>query len=54
MMCANGEILKQIEQLRIQMLSVVHDQGFTSERTLTISQEIDQLLNQYNKNNQKK
>lgn len=54
MMCSNGEILKRIEQLRKQMLNTVHEQGFTSERTITISQKIDRLLNKYNENNQKK
>lgn len=48
-MYPNDEILKQIEQLRVKMTEVVNKQGLTSKEALAISQEIDILLNKYNR-----
>lgn len=52
-MCSCNEILKQIEYLREKMTEIVQEQGFTSERAITISQQIDCLLNKYNKRKKK-
>lgn len=50
----DDEILKEVEQLRRKMICIVQKQGFTSERVITISQQIDYLLNKYNRNKQNK
>lgn len=53
-MDVDDHILKEIEYLRKKMTGVVERQGFTSERVIMISQQIDYLLNKYNKNKQNK
>lgn len=50
----NDEILERIEQLREKMTKVVREQGLASNDALQISQEIDTLLNKYNRKNEEK
>lgn len=50
-MDSNDKVLKQIERLKQKMTKVVQQEGFTSEEALKISQQIDCLLNKYNRRN---
>ncbi|HAM81284.1 Spo0E family sporulation regulatory protein-aspartic acid phosphatase [Ornithinibacillus bavariensis] len=43
------KLLKQIERLREQMSSVALSQGITSLESIALSQELDRLLNMYEK-----
>ena len=42
-------ILNKIEELRSKLVQVVSDKGYTNEETIKVSQQLDQLLNIYNK-----
>jgi len=42
-------ILNKIEELRSKLVQVVSDKGYTNEETIKVSQQLDQLLNVYNK-----
>ncbi|WP_081988551.1 aspartyl-phosphate phosphatase Spo0E family protein [Halobacillus sp. BBL2006] len=42
----NDPLLVKIEQLRKQMSEVALEQGFSSEETVRLSQELDELLYQ--------
>jgi len=46
----NKPILNKIEELRKKLVQVVTDKGYTNEETVKVSQQLDQLLNIYNKN----
>lgn len=46
-MNAQKSLLNQIECLRKQMATVALNKGFTSMEAITISQELDKLLNSY-------
>lgn len=46
-MCAQDKLLKKIESLRKRMTEVALEKGFTNLESITISQELDQLLNLY-------
>jgi hypothetical protein len=41
----NDDIYKRIEKLREKMISIGMAKGLTSEETITLSQELDNLLN---------
>ncbi len=43
------KLLKNISSKRIEMISVAEIEGFTSERTIKVSQELDELIIQYQK-----
>ncbi|WP_164669207.1 aspartyl-phosphate phosphatase Spo0E family protein [Virgibacillus doumboii] len=47
-MCSTENLLEQIEFLRKQMSDVALKKGFTSIESISLSQELDRLLNQYN------
>ncbi|HLR62290.1 MAG TPA: aspartyl-phosphate phosphatase Spo0E family protein [Lentibacillus sp.] len=57
-MCAADKLLKRIEYLRNKMADVAMEKGFTSPEAISISQELDKLLNLYESmkhtNNRKK
>ncbi|HLR80161.1 MAG TPA: aspartyl-phosphate phosphatase Spo0E family protein [Bacillota bacterium] len=57
-MCATDKLLKRIEYLRNKMTDVAMEKGFTSPESITLSQELDKLLNLYESmkqtNNRKK
>ena len=42
-----GEMLKQIEFLRKKMIQAAEENGLNHEKCITISKELDQLLNEY-------
>ncbi|RFU68441.1 aspartyl-phosphate phosphatase Spo0E family protein [Bacillus sp. V59.32b] len=42
-----GEFLAQIEKKRLELVQIVSKHGLSSSVTLKTSQELDQLLNQY-------
>ncbi|WP_230129583.1 aspartyl-phosphate phosphatase Spo0E family protein [Bacillus sp. CECT 9360] len=42
-----GEFLAQIEKKRLELVQIVSKYGLSSSATLKTSQELDQLLNQY-------
>lgn len=42
-------LLKAIEELREEMHQVAMDKGFADPKVLTISQNLDEKLNQYNR-----
>ncbi|KUP08385.1 Spo0A-P phosphatase [Bacillus coahuilensis m2-6] len=42
-------LLDKIESKRKELLSIVAEQGLTSLAAIEVSQELDQLLNEYNK-----
>lgn len=48
-MCAINQLLLRIESQRNKMTEVALDKGFTNEESIAISQELDQLLNVYEK-----
>ncbi|MBM7598763.1 stage 0 sporulation regulatory protein [Virgibacillus halotolerans] len=48
-MYANDELLVRIESQRNKMTEVALDKGFTSAESIAISQELDRLLNLYEK-----
>jgi hypothetical protein len=48
-MCTNRELPVRIEFQRNKMIEVALDQGFTSSESIEISQELDRLLNLYEK-----
>lgn len=48
-MCATEKLLKRIEYLRNEMTTIALEKGFTNPESVTISQELDQLLNHYDK-----
>lgn len=41
------DMLKQIEVLRKQMIQTAGEKGLNHEKCITISRELDQLLNEY-------
>jgi ribosomal protein S2 len=41
----NDDLIRQIEELRKQMISVGVSTGFTSSETIILSKKIDKLLN---------
>lgn len=43
-----NNLLEKIEILRKQMTVIALDKGFTSKESVTVSQELDRLLNLYN------
>lgn len=43
------QILKEIEELREQMIHVALRKGFQNNESIAISQKLDQLLNEYEK-----
>ncbi|PWU69021.1 MULTISPECIES: aspartyl-phosphate phosphatase Spo0E family protein [Gracilibacillus] len=51
---SNQSLMYKIERLRKQMTDVALKKGITSEESLGISQELDQLLNIYESKKQKK
>lgn len=48
-MCAADKLLKRIEFLRKQMTNIAMQEGFSSKESVEVSQELDKMLNQYNK-----
>lgn len=44
-----NELLHLIEQKRAELIEVVNKNGFTSSIAIRYSQELDQLLNEYNR-----
>ncbi len=44
-MCTTEKLLERIEFLRKKMTDVAFEKGFTSIESITISQELDRLLN---------
>ncbi|MBC5635799.1 MULTISPECIES: aspartyl-phosphate phosphatase Spo0E family protein [Ornithinibacillus] len=48
-MCETDKLLKEIEKLRNKMSSVALTQGITSLESIALSQELDRLLNIYEK-----
>lgn len=53
-MCATDKLLERIEFLRHKMTDVAMKEGFTSVNSITISQELDRLLNLFNEVKQNK
>ena len=53
-MCAVDKLLIRIEFLRKKMTEVALKKGFTNVESITISQELDELLNIYEKMREKK
>jgi len=49
-MVCNKPILNKIEELRKRLVQVVSDKGYTNEEAVRVSQQLDHLLNIYNKN----
>ncbi|WP_077325869.1 aspartyl-phosphate phosphatase Spo0E family protein [Virgibacillus siamensis] len=47
-MCAADKLLNNIELLRKKMTDVALQEGFSSNESVEISQELDKLLNRYN------
>lgn len=47
------KLLEEIEKIRIQMSSIAMKQGITSLESIAMSQELDRLLNIYEKSKQK-
>jgi hypothetical protein len=41
----NNDLIKRIEKLRKEMISVGMTKGYTAEETIKLSQELDNLLN---------
>ncbi len=48
-LCETDKLLKEIEKLRNKMSSVALTQGITSLESIALSQELDRLLNIYEK-----
>lgn len=48
-MCAIDKLLIRIEFLRKKMTEIAQEKGFTNVESIAISQELDQLLNIYEK-----
>ncbi|MFS0672272.1 Spo0E family sporulation regulatory protein-aspartic acid phosphatase [Ornithinibacillus sp. 179-J 7C1 HS] len=48
-MCDTGKLLKDIENLRNEMSNVALTKGIASLESITLSQELDRLLNIYEK-----
>lgn len=48
-LCDTDKLLKEIEKLRNKMSSVALTQGITSLESIALSQELDRLLNIYEK-----
>ncbi|GGM20086.1 hypothetical protein GCM10011351_02410 [Paraliobacillus quinghaiensis] len=46
-------LLIQIETLRKKMIEVTVEKGFTSQESIELSQQLDRLLNDYEKNRDK-
>ncbi|GAA4071226.1 MAG TPA: aspartyl-phosphate phosphatase Spo0E family protein [Bacilli bacterium] len=44
-----ADLLNRIESLRRSMIEVAIDKGFSSNESIEISRELDNLLNQYEK-----
>lgn len=42
-------LLKQLEQVRQDMIQCASEKGLTDESTIRLSEELDQLINQYYK-----
>lgn len=53
-MCSEKVTLKKIEDLRHQLALKVQTKGYTNNETVAVSQELDGLLNLYNKILEKK
>lgn len=45
---AEQSALKEIEQLRSQLIKSVHTKGYTNSETIQLSQKLDNVLNHYN------
>ena len=48
------DLLDKIENLRCNMIEVANEKGFSSNESIEISRELDNLLNQYASINRKK
>jgi len=48
-MCTSEKLLEHIEVLRNKMMTVAIEKGFTSKESIKLSQELDRMLNRYNR-----
>lgn len=48
-MCDQDITLRQIENVRQRLWELADEKGFTHNETVTVSQTLDSLLNQYNR-----
>lgn len=53
-MCPEKVMLHKIEELRSQLVTLVAEKGYTNRETVNVSQQLDQLLNEYNYLRQKR